>query len=162
MTALEELLGALQQGKVEYVVVGGVAAVAHGSARLTQDLDIVYARSPENIRRLASALAPYKPCLRGAPRGLPFRLDEPTLRDGMKFTLTTDLGDLDLLGEVSGGETYESLLPHTLTLDLGGLSFRCLDLDWLIRVKRAAGRRKDLEAVAELEALREERDKDGH
>ncbi len=159
MTDFERLLRALTDGRVDFIIVGGVAGVAHGSARLTQDLDAVYSRSPENIRRLAAALAPYAPYLRGAPPGLPFRWDEATIRRGLNFTLATDLGDLDLFGELTGGGDYDALVPHTVTLTLFGMPCRCLDLEWLIRVKRAAGRPKDLEALAELEALLEERRK---
>src|SRR5438128_4509354 len=100
MTEFEKLLRVLKEGGVEFIVVGGVAAVAHGSARLTQDLDLVYGRTSENIDRLVSTLEPLRPYLRGAPPGLPFRLDAPTIRRGLNFTLTTSLGALDLLGEV--------------------------------------------------------------
>jgi hypothetical protein len=96
------------------------------------------------------------PYLRGAPPGLPFVLDVPTLRNGLNFTLTTKLGDLDLLGEVAGGGTYKELLPRTFVVEAFGVKFRCVDLPTLIKLKRAAGRPKDLEAIAELEALREE------
>ncbi len=85
--------------------------------------------------------------------------DEATIRRGFNFTLATDLGDLDLFGELAGGGDYDALAPHTVTLNLFGMPCRCLDLEWLIRVKRAAGRPKDLEALAELEALLEERRK---
>jgi hypothetical protein len=151
------LLRAFADEGVEYIIVGGAAATAHGAARLTQDLDVVYARSEENLRRLARALAPHEPYLRGAPAGLPFRLDVETLRRGLNFTLTSKLGDVDLLGEVVGGGGYDALLPHTIELELFGLRCRCLGLDKLIDVKRAAGRPKDLEALAELEAIRESR-----
>jgi hypothetical protein len=83
--------------------VGGAAAIAHGSARLTQDLDIVYSRSQENLRRVAAALAAHNPYLRGAPPGLPFIWDAATLARGLNFTLVTSLGDIDLLGEIPGG-----------------------------------------------------------
>ncbi|MGH7250735.1 MAG: hypothetical protein ACREIK_02675, partial [Nitrospiraceae bacterium] len=135
------------------------AATAHGSARLTEDLDIVYRRTPDNLATLASCLAPHKPYLRGAPPGLPFQWDSDTLTRGLNFTLVTDLGALDLLGEITGGGRYEDLLPHTILLDVFGVSCRCLGLKRLIDVKRAAGRPRDLEAVAELEALLEERSK---
>jgi hypothetical protein len=153
------LLRMLKEAGVDFIVVGGVAAVAHGSARLTQDLDVVYSRAPQNIRRLAAALAPHAPYLRGAPSGLPFRWSEETIRRGLNFTLTTASGDLDVLGEIAGGGDYEALLPHTVALELFGMECLCLDLECLIRVKRAAGRPRDLEAVAELEALLEERAK---
>jgi hypothetical protein len=131
--------------------------LAHGAARLTYDVDIVYARNPEDLRRLAAALQPYRPYLRGAPPGLPFRWDERTLKSGLNFTLTTTLGDLDLLGEVAGGGSYEQLLPITLELETFGVRCRFVTLEKLIQLKRAAGRPKDLEAIAELQALLEER-----
>ena len=123
---------------------------------MTQDVDVVYARSDENLSRLVEALRPQRPYLRGAPAGLPFQWDKPTLKRGLNFTLTTALGPLDIFGEIAGGGTYEDLLPHTVGIELFGRAIRCLDLETLIRVKRAAGRPKDLEAIAELEALREE------
>ncbi len=156
MTDFAALLGALVREGVQFVIVGGAAATAHGSARLTADLDIVYQRSTQNIRRLAAALAPHQPYLRGAPPGLPFQCDERTVTRGLNFTLTTALGDLDLLGEITGGGSYEDLLPHTVVLRPFGLECRCLALKRLIEVKRAAGRPKDLEAIAELEAILEE------
>ena len=69
------LLRTLAEARVEFIIVGGAAATAHGSARLTQDLDVVYARERSNLERLAAALAPHEPYLRGAPEGLPFDLD---------------------------------------------------------------------------------------
>jgi predicted nucleotidyltransferase len=156
MTDFAALLQALTQGGVDFIVIGGAAATAHGAARLTLDLDVVYNRSPENMEQLAGALAPYAPYLRGMPPGLPFRLDRKTLSNGMNFTLTTSLGAIDLLGEITGGGNYDDLLPYTIELVLFGLSCRCLNLERLIYVKRAAGRPKDLEALSELEALQEE------
>ena len=157
MTDFERVLQALAAGSVEYILIGGLAANAHGAIRTTRDVDIVYARSRANLERLETTLAPLRPYLRGAPPGLPFRLDVPTLQSGLNFTLTTDLGELDLLGDVPGGGRYEDLLADSETLDLFGVSCLCLGLDALIRVKRAAGRPKDFEVVAELEALRQEK-----
>jgi hypothetical protein len=128
----------------------------HGSARSTNDLDIVYARNPENVARLCASLSATSPYLRGAPPGLPFHLDEETIKRGLNFTLTTSLGDLDILGEITGGGRYEDLLPHAIRIRAFGVECLCLGLDRLIHVKRAAGRPKDLEVIAELEALREE------
>jgi len=155
---LDRMIPALERSGVRFLIVGGVAAVLHGSARLTQALDIVYDRDPENVRRLVRALAPHAPRLRGAPPGLPFRLDERTVLAGLNFTLTTALGDLDLLGEVAGGGAYADLLPRSDEVDLSGLRVRCVDLSTLIALKRAAGRPRDLDALAEVEALREERE----
>lgn len=159
MTDFPALIRTLADGSIDFIVVGGAAATAHGSARLTQDLDVVYRRTPENLSRLATVLAPYHPYLRGAPAGLPFRWDPETIARGLNFTLTTDLGALDLLGEITGGGAYDALLGYSVQLRLFGVSCRCLDLEHLIRVKRAAGRPRDLDAVAELEVLLEERNR---
>jgi predicted nucleotidyltransferase len=151
------ILPLLVQNDIRFIVIGGGAALAHGSARLTYDVDVVYARDAENLRRLAAALQVYHPYLRGAPPGLPFRWDERTLQSGLNFTLTTTLGDLDLLGEVPGGGVYEELLPFTEEMETFGVRCRFVTLEKLIQLKRAAGRPKDLEAIAELQALLEER-----
>jgi predicted nucleotidyltransferase len=157
MTDFAGLLRIITTAGVEFILIGGVAATVHGSARLTRDVDVVYRRTDDNHRRLVAALSPVSPYLRGAPPGLPFVWDVETIRRGLNFTLTTSLGDLDLLGEVAGGGTYENLLAQSSALELYGMSVRCVDLSALIRLKRAAGRPRDLEVVAELEALREER-----
>jgi hypothetical protein len=156
ITNNEALIQTLDAGRVEFILIGGVAAILHGSARLTLDLDVAYARNRDNIERLVEALAVHHPYPRGAPDGLPFKWDAETVRRGLNFTLKTDLGDFDLLGEAAGGGTYEMLLPHTIEMNAYGLSFRCVTIDMLIHLKRAAGRPKDFEAIAELEALREE------
>jgi predicted nucleotidyltransferase len=159
MTNFRAVLETLVGGGVEFIVIGGAAALAHGTARLTQDIDVVYARDPSNIERLAAALGPHSPYLRGAPRGLPFRFDAATITRGLNFTLTTDLGDVDVLGEIVGGGGFNDLLPASIELAPYGVHCRCLSLPALIRAKRAAGRPKDTEAIAELEALLAERER---
>jgi len=154
-----EILPLLARNQVRFILIGGGAAIAHGSAKITYDVDVAYARDPENIRSLVKALDPYAPYLRGAPAGLPFRFDEATVQAGLNFTLTTALGDLDLLGEVTGGGTHEQLLPYSQEMEIFGLKCRVVSLEKLIQLKRAAGRPKDLEALAELQALLEERSK---
>ena len=156
MTDFARLLRVLAEGHVDFIVIGGMAAVAHGSAHVTVDLDVVYARTDDNIERLATALEPLSPYLRGAPPGLPFRFDVDTIRAGLNFTLTTSAGDLDLLGEAIGAGTFANITGHTVTLEVFGVRTRFVDLETLIRLKRAAGRPKDLERIAELEALRDE------
>jgi hypothetical protein len=151
MTDFEALLGTLDRNRVEYIVAGGVAALAHGSARFTQDLDIVYNRSPENLERLALAFRDLKPYLRGAPPGLPFVWDRVTLSHGLNFTLETSLGPIDLLGEIPGGGTYADLVDASVELRFFAGTSKCLSLEQLIRAKRATGRRR-----RELEVLREE------
>ena len=156
MTPLEQLLTTLHDAGVQFVIIGGVAARAHGSSRVTDDLDICYARDRANLKRLAAALAPLGPYPRGAPPGLPFDWSAETLRAGLNFTLSTSVGALDLLGEITGGGDFARLLPHSLEIILFDREMLLLDLPWLIHVKRAAGRPKDFEVIAELEALQEE------
>jgi len=156
VTDFARLLGALSKTGVEYIIIGGVAATVHGSSRLTQDVDVCYSRTAANLDRVVRALRPLKPYLRGAPRGLPFQWSAATLRAGLNFTLTTTAGDIDLLGEVTGGGGYDDLVTHSIDITLFTHRTRCLNLEWLIATKRAAGRPRDLEAIAELEALREE------
>jgi predicted nucleotidyltransferase len=156
---LEKLLPTLVGAGVEFIIVGGVAGILHGSARATYDVDLVYSRNQQNIQRLVSVLAPYNPYLRNAPLGLPFVWDTKTIRSGLNFTLTTTLGDVDLFGEVAGGETYQNLLPHSFEVEAFGVRFKCVDLPTLIRIKEAAGRPKDREAVAEPRVLLEESQK---
>ena len=158
-TDYAKALRVLAEAEVQFVLIGGVAANLHGSARATFDLDLVYGRQRANIVKLVKALAIYRPYLRGAPPGLPFQFDEATARNGLNFTLKSALGDLDLLGEVVGGGNYEQLLPHTVEMEAFGVRCKCVTLERLIQLKRAAGRPKDLEAIAELQALLEERRK---
>lgn len=159
MTDYRKLIALLAEAGIEFILIGGVAAVAHGSTRLTKDLDIVYRRTEENVRRLVRALAPYHPYLRGAPPGLPFEWSERTIWNGLNFMLTTSLGALDLFGEITGGGGYDDLLPHSIRLRLFGVECWCLGLERLIEVKRAMGRPRDLEVIAELELIREERER---
>lgn len=156
MTDFRALLEALTKAHVEFLLVGGAAATAHGSARLTLDLDIVYRRTPDNLRRVVEAFQSLSPYLRGAPPGLPFQWDERSIAQGLNFTLMTRVGAVDLLGEITGGGDYDALLPHTAVMQPFGVNCRCLKLSKLIEVKIAAGRPKDLEIIAELEAIQEE------
>jgi hypothetical protein len=156
MTDFEGLVRRLCGADVRFIIVAGFAGTVLGSPRTTVDLDVVYARDEANLTRVVAALEPLSPYLRGAPPGLPFRLDVPTLSRVLNFMLTTTMGDLDLLGEVAGGGAYERLLPHSQRLTLFGVGVDVVTLRQLIRRERAAGRPKDLEAIAELELLLEE------
>ena len=162
-TDYKGVLQTLTASQVNFILIGGVAAIVHGSSRLTFDVDVVYQRGRENIRRLVESLQPFSPYLRGAPPGLPFVWDERAVHLGLNFTLVTSLGDVDVLGEVAGGGTYEQLLPYSSAAQAFGTKFQCVGLERLIQLKRAAGRPKDLEPIAELQALLEERRKrEGH
>jgi len=109
------LLRAFADHGVRFLIVDRAAATAHGFARRTRDLDVVYDRAEANLERLVRALGPHEPYLRGAPPGLPFVFDRETLRRGLNFRLTSKLGDVDLLGEIVGGGGFDGLEPHCET-----------------------------------------------
>jgi predicted nucleotidyltransferase len=152
---VEAAIQALVDVGVEFVIIGGWSAILNGSAYTTNDLDVCYARSSENLRRLALALAPYHPRLRDLPSDLPFVWDQATLRNGTVFTLDTDLGKIDLLAEVAGLGTFEEIAKGSVATEAFGRQVRTLDLKSLIKAKRAAGRSKDLNVLPELEGLLE-------
>ena len=152
---IEAPLRLLGRYEVEMVVIGGVAATLYGSSQLTHDLDVCYARNLPNLDRVANALRSVNAQLRGAPESLPFILDAETLQKGLNFTFTTDIGVLDLLGEVRGVGYYEDVLAGSIKYELFGYPFPVIDIGKLIVAKRAAGRPKDLIVVPELEAIQE-------
>ncbi len=148
------ILRQLHQRGVEYVLIGGLAMIAHGSAYVTNDLDVCYERSKASVAKLAAAMAPLHPYLRGAPPGLPFRFDAPTIQAGLNFTLTTDYGDVDFLGEVRGIGFYPAVFQQSIPKMMFGMEVRVLSLDGLIASKKAAGRTKDRLHLLELEELK--------
>lgn len=155
MKHIEPPLKSLIEHKVEFVIVGGVAIIAHGVPYATFDLDFCYARTLENLKKIVAALERFKPRLRGFPADLPFVWDERTLQNGTNFTLETEIGDIDLLGEVAGVGSYIEVLNNSATLKLFGDDVRVLSLDGLIKAKKAAGRPKDLFVLPQLETLQE-------
>ena len=155
---VEGILGALLAQQVQFVLIGGLAMRVQGSAHVTDDFDVCYCRTQENMAALAAALAPLHPYLRGVPLGLPFRFDVPTIQAGLNFTLTTDLGDADLLGEVGGIGSYEQVCAQSEERLAYGRTIRVLSLDGLIAAKKAAGRLKDRNHLLELEELKKLRD----
>lgn len=155
-TLIEKQIKLLGEFEVEVVIVGGVAATLHGSDYPTTDLDVCYLRRPDNLKKLANALSSVNATLRNAPKDLPFILDAETLQRGLNFTFATDIGSLDLLGELRGVGYYEDVLPDALLVELFGFEFPVIDIAKLIVAKRTAGRPKDLAVVAELEAIYEQ------
>jgi hypothetical protein len=145
--------------EVNCVVVGGIAAGARGSSQATFDVDVCYARDRANLTRLATALRSVNATLRGAPKDIPFILDEETLVKGLNFTFDTDVGKIDILGEVQGVGWYADCLENSDEINLFGYQLRVLTLEKLISAKRSAGRTKDLLALPELEAILEYRTK---
>jgi hypothetical protein len=152
------VLKLLIDGQVEFVVIGGLALRMHGSAHVTEDLDLCYRRSPVNCTRIAMAIAPIHPYMRGAPLGLPFHFDALTIQAGLNFTLTTDFGPVDFLGKVSGVGNYDQVLAVSVGRDLFGMSLQVLSIEGLIAAKKAANRAKDQGHILELEELKKLRD----
>lgn len=149
-----ELLRQLTTHRVPFVLIGGLAMTAHGSAHITQDPDLCYSRKKGNVDLLVQAMASLHPYMRGAPPGLPFRFDAPTIMAGLNFTLVTDLGDVDVLGEVSGIGFYDAVLAQSIEQVLYQMPIRVLTVDGLISAKKAAGRTKDKLHLLELEEIK--------
>ena len=146
---------ALTDAGVEFVLIGGWAAILNGSVTTTRDLDLCYARNSENHRRLARALAPHKPRPRDFPSTLPFIWDAATINNGGMFTLISELGPIDLLPEVAGLGAFDQVKASAKLVNAFEREVWTLDLRGLIAAKRAAGRPKDLLALPELEGLLE-------
>jgi hypothetical protein len=148
----------LNRHAVRYVVIGGLASEFLGAAIGTNDIDVCYERTPENMDRLAGALQELHASLRvaGVDEELPFILDGRTIAAGDSFTFRSDAGDLDVLGTPSGTGGFRDLDADATTYDLGeGLLVRVVSLDDLIRMKEAARRPKDEAHLHVLAALKQ-------
>jgi hypothetical protein len=154
-----KLLNALLDGDVAFVIVGGLAAQAHGSPLITEDLDICHDLDRANLERLASVPADLAAVRRGMPEGVEPPLDARALEAGDVFTLRTRFGDLDLLSRPEPGLDYQMLRSRAIRFKLYGSDVWMASLDDLVAMKRAAGRPKDLLALEHLGALREEIDR---
>lgn len=157
--AASKLLGALAEGAVDFVVIGGLAAQAHGSPLITEDLDICFDLDRANLERLALVLAGLAAVRREMPEGVQAPLDVRALRAGDVFTLRTRFGDLDLLARPDPHLDYVQLRSRATQFELAGLTVWIADVQDVIDMKRAAGRPKDLLAIEHLGALREELDR---
>ena len=159
--SLLSMLERLVEADIEFVVIGGVAARAHGSPRITEDLDICYSTATDNLDRLAELLAAWNAYPRGVELGMPFIMDRRTLTTNPILTLTTDQGALDLFDMVEGVGDFKAVRRASIDVDGGDVQFLALDLPGLVKSKKAAGRPKDLDQLPELEALIELRRKRG-
>jgi predicted nucleotidyltransferase len=147
------ILRELAESGVKFIVVGGLAATAHGSRRVTDDVDICYDTSDNNVTRLAGLLSKWKAYPRGIERGLPFFMDARQFRTIPIMTLTTDEGFIDVLDDVKGVGDYGECRRRSIRVEAFDIQFRVLDLPALIDAKRATGRPKDIDQLPELEAL---------
>ena len=149
-------LQTLDRHGVRFVVIGGVGARLQGSPTVTNDTDICYERSPENLERLAGALQELGANLRGVDEEVPFLPDAKTLAAGDHFTFRTEAGDFDILGTPAGVDGFDELAGRAEPFDIDGINVLVASIDDLIRMKRAAGRAKDLIEVEVLAAVRDE------
>jgi hypothetical protein len=155
----DDLLLALTNAQVEFIVIGGVAVGVHGFARATKDLDIVPAPTPENLERLARVLVELEAQHLGvgdfSPEEFPYDPTDPIqLAEGANFRLDTSHGPLDILQWVAGIETdlaYSELAPLAFSVTFRGTQIRVCDIDHLRAMKRAAGRPQDLEDLRQLD-----------
>jgi len=154
VSRIERLLKALADSQVRFIVVGAYAAIIHGAAMRTDDLDVCYERTGGNYKKIVRALAPFKPRLRDLPENLKGPFDEQSLAQGTNFTLVTELGNLDLFGEMSGVGGYAQIVRDAKPVNLGSVTCLIASLDTVIRSKEAADRPKDRATLPELRALR--------
>jgi hypothetical protein len=150
-------LRTLDRHGVRYVLIGGLGARLHGSPSVTNDTDVCYERSPENLEHLAAALTELHARLRGIEDDVPFHLDAATLGAGDHFTFSTDAGNLDCLGTPAGVDGYGDLAANAETYEIEGLRVMVASIADLIRMKRAAARPKDLLEIDILRTVEEER-----
>lgn len=147
------MLRGLREADIKFIVVGGLAASAHGSRRITDDLDICYDGGSHNIERLTGVLSSWNSYPRGIEEGLPFFMDARQFRTTPIMTLTTNQGFIDVLDEIKGVGQYADCRSRSIKVEAFDIGFRVLDLPALIDAKRATGRPKDIDQLPELEAL---------
>lgn len=153
--SFRRILQLLEQHGVEYVVVGGVAAVLQGAPVTTFDIDALVKIDPANVDRLARVLAALDARYRENRSLRPTRAD---LAAGGHLLLITDSGPFDVLGFIGGRKRYEDVVERAMSMSVDGLSIRVLSLDALIEDKKALGRDKDLPVVRLLESVLRRRD----
>jgi hypothetical protein len=150
----DEILRRLVERGVDFVVIGGIAAVLHGSPRNTFDLDICLATDHANLNALADVLTALGARLKGANEEVPFVPDARTLLQIDLLTLVTSLGELDVLAHPPGAPAYPDLRRNADRYDLGSFNVSVASIDDLIAMKQAAGRAKDLVDIEELDAIK--------
>lgn len=139
--ALADLIGILAKHEVDFIIVGGMAAVLRGTPVNTFDLDVVYERRTANIERLLRALDELQAILRDDPRRL--RLNESHLQSSGHKLMETNQGPLDLLGTIEETAGFAELVADSDWIDLGVARVRVLSLERLIEIKKRLGRPKD-------------------
>ncbi len=152
MQDFNRLLHRLADSGLEFVIVGGYAAVTHGSSLVTRDLDICATLSDETVEKLRSILAEWNPKHRMTPNELSF-LEFPKAGPVMNLYLKTDVGVIDILSSILGVGDFARLKESAEDFEIGGRVYHVISLDDLILAKEAMGREKDLLAAKELRAI---------
>ena len=154
------------EGRVRFVLIGGLAMVARGASHITVDIDVSYDRSTGNLTALVEALKNCHARLRNAPADLPFILDVKTFKNVQNLTLTTDVGAIDLLAVPDGVDSFEGLWERADEMEVFDMKVRVASIEDLIAMKRAAGRPKDKQHLLELldlqQFLRDEAKREGN
>ena len=159
MLDLEKILKILIENNVEFIIVGGYASIIHGASYVTKDLDICVNLSEENAFRILKAITPYHPVHRMHPETPPLQETPRSLSNYRNLYLHTDLGDVDMLGEITGLGKFHDLVDSSIEVELYGKTCKVLDINALIVSKKALARPKDNQVIIQLEAIKEELDK---
>jgi len=155
MEMLTDILKRLHDGKVEFSLIGGFASRHYGVTLVTEDVDVCARFTPENLRRIESTFKDLHPRHRLTANKLPFELTDELCQVLKNIYLNTDLGVLDCLSQVAGIGNFEAVLQKSELIDFPFGSCYVLKIEALIQAKRAVGRPHDLEAVRQLEAIKE-------
>lgn len=150
--SLTDLLLALVDAGVEFILVGGLAAVAQGATISTFDVDIVHSRAEDNVDRLFDVLTDLDAYYRGRPGGDRLPPDRRALLGTGHSLFMTSLGPLDVLGEIEEHRSYAELIEHTESVSFAGRVVRVLSLVMIVQLKRASSHPKDVRALPILEA----------
>ncbi len=161
MLNLEKILKILTKNNVEFVIVGGFASIIHGASYVTKDFDICVSFSKDNAAKILSAINPYRPRDRIHPNKPQLDETPDSLMKYKDLYLSTDLGEIDMLGEILGLGKFEDLLDHTIEVELYGEKCKVLDIDALIVAKKALGRPKDIQVLLQLEAIKNKLEEQG-
>lgn len=154
MQNLNNLLKLLLENDVDFVLVGGFASALYGSTMVTRDIDVCYACTPENIGSLREILKDLNPVHRQSPQKLSFIEVPKSLHNLNGFYLTTDLGPLDILNQITGVGDFDRVKSRSIEINLFGYKCKVISIDDLIEAKKAIGRNKDLLVVDELKTIK--------
>lgn len=153
MKNLNDLLKILLENNTEFVAIGGFAAVLHGSSQVTKALDICTSITPEQISKFRETLKDLNPKHRMTPKKLSF-LDYPEeLSDIKNLYLQTDLGIVDIIGNVIGIGEYEEVAKNAVTIELFGKKCKVISIKDLISSKEKMDREKDKTTIKEMKAV---------